>query len=59
MTNPAPHRPTIRIVQTAIRGEAKARPVTWHVACSRSEAKRVLRELRRRHPENAFEARTA
>lgn len=57
MTNPALHRPTIRIVQTALRGEPVARPVVWLIVHRRAEANRALRELRRQHPDNRFEAR--
>lgn len=50
-------KPVILIVQTAIRGIDKPKPIAWAVAGSRNEANRILRLLRRRHPDNTFERR--
>ena len=50
-------RPVLRIVQTAHRGEPHPRPVLWHRTASPVEAKRMLRLLRRAHPDNVYEVR--
>lgn len=49
----------IRIVQLAYRGIPHARPVVWHRTRSPAEARRMLRLLRRAHPDNTYEMRTA
>ncbi len=47
------------ILQTAYRGLRHARPVLWHVTTGPVEAKRMLRLLRRAHPDNTYEMRRA
>lgn len=47
----------LRIVQLAHRGQPLSRPVLWDVATGRREANRLLRLLRRAHPDNVFEVR--
>lgn len=48
----------LHIVQLAHRGQPLPRPALWHVVTSRRAANRLLRELRRQHPDNVFEVRT-
>ncbi len=45
------------IVQLAYRGQPLPRPALWHVVTSPRAANRLLRELRRDHPDNVFEVR--